>query len=78
MCVYSSLSRDKVKLTHIEPLHRVLVSDKFSDRIFFFRFKLNFQSSKHDLRFQINSNRFYRDRNFGYNRKVTLLQSAYH
>ena len=66
MWVYSSLSRDKVEYTHIEPLCKVHVWNKFSDRIFLFRFKSNFQISNIVLRFQINSNEFSRYRSFGH------------
>ena len=37
MCVYSSLSRDKVEYTHIEPLCEVHIWKKKSDRIIYFQ-----------------------------------------
>ena len=64
MCVYSSLSSDKVEYTHIEPLCQVHVLINFQTRIFFFRFKSKFQISKLVLRFQIHSNKFSRHRGF--------------
>ena len=64
MCVYSTLSHEKVEYTHNEPLLRVHVWNQFSNGKFFFKFELHFQISKLDLGFQINSNGFSRDRSF--------------
>ena len=66
MCKYSTLSHDKLEYTHMAPLLRVHVWNKFSDKIKNFRFRLNFQISKLDLGFQKNSNGFSSNRSFGH------------
>ena len=60
MCMYSTLSRDKLENMNMVPLSRVHVWHKF------FRFELSFQLSKFDLRFWKKSNRFSRDKSFGH------------
>ena len=47
MCVYSSWCRDRVEYMHIATLNKVHNWNKFQH----FRFRLNFQISKLDLRF---------------------------
>ena len=64
MCVYSSLSCDKVE--HMHHSAGSMFEIDFQTGQTFFRFKLNFQISKLYLRFQINSNGFSRDRSFGH------------
>ena len=60
MCMYSTLPHDKLKYTHMAHGN--------------FRFELNFQISKLDLGFQINSNGFSRDRSFQHNSILWHLQ----
>ena len=60
MCVYSSLSCGKVEYMHISA--ESMFEIDFQRGQTFFRFKLNFKILKLYLRFQINSNKFSRDR----------------
>jgi hypothetical protein len=46
MCMYSSLSRDKLEYTHIAPLHGVHVCNKFSDRLKPFQIWIKFSNFK--------------------------------
>ena len=77
MCVYSSLLRDKFEYTHLAPLRWVQVWNRFSDGINLFRFRLNFQISKLNLRFQINSNGFTRHRSFGQRPNVNIYMHTW-
>ena len=67
MSVNSSLSCCKVEYMHIVPFGRgPCLKIDFPTEQTFFRFILDFKITKLDLEFQINSNRFSRDRSFGH------------
>ena len=56
MCVYSTSSLDKLEYTHMAPLHRVHVGNKFSDRIklktlSYFNYIFKFQNLIWDFKF---------------------------
>ena len=74
MCMYSSVSCDKVEYTHMSPLHRSTFEKNHLDRTLFSDLNLHFQVSKLNFRFQINSNEFSRDGSFGH-KCVTVLSN---
>ena len=55
MCVDSTLSHDELENTHMAPFFRVLIWNKFSDRIKFFQIEIIFSNFK--TQFEI-SNKF--------------------